>query len=127
MDAGVGVGTSCADANTRIEADARMNQAIFIGGRYACESDSRKCDLDSGEHRLPAFLFGSLPKSFCPVQISLSFAQGVVGKLPITAERPALPGVYLRGWAWRCLVSLLSGFGDGRNTASRSVHNHLRC
>jgi hypothetical protein len=34
VDAGVGVGTSSADANTRIKADARMAQAIFIGGSY---------------------------------------------------------------------------------------------
>jgi hypothetical protein len=82
-----------------MRANAAAANAISIVGSTGCQP----------------VLFGSLPKASTPTQISLSFAHGVVGKLPITAERPALSGVYLRGWGCRWLVSLLSGFGNGRN------------
>jgi hypothetical protein len=35
VDSGLGVGASCADADTRIKADATITQTIFIGESYA--------------------------------------------------------------------------------------------
>jgi len=49
---GVGVCTSCADANRPIKADARMTQAIFIGEVMRCELSRRKCAANS-QHLSP--------------------------------------------------------------------------
>src|SRR5580765_6001819 len=93
-----------------------------------CECGRRKCDLDSGEHRLPVAASLSFSaacrKLLRPLKSPLA-AHGVVGKLPTTAERPALLAITCA--AGRAAVWSPYGFVDGRNTASRSVHNHLRC
>jgi hypothetical protein len=46
VDWGVGVGGSCADANTRIKPDARMTQAIFIGASYALPMHIAQTQID---------------------------------------------------------------------------------
>lgn len=44
---GVGVCTSCAEANMPIKTDAKMTQAIFIGESYALRMSGRKCATGS--------------------------------------------------------------------------------
>ena len=74
-----------------------------------------------------AVLFSTACQLLRPLKSPFSCAHGVSDRTADYRPSSLRSRVYLRGLACHCLVSLLSGFGDGRNTASRSVHNYLRC